>query len=156
MLNVFPSTGIDLAPLAREAAMLDARDFGERFGAAFFVCTIAGASTRRAMPIRARVTGAPLVTIGRKDTSDLCVRSAAVSQQHAFIRQERGRYFIVDAGSASGTTVNGKPVPRRGYGPPVELTAGAVVRLGNDVELVFLDAVAVHAFVTASDRSHVA
>lgn len=153
MLNVFPSTGIELPPLAHEAAALDVHDFSERFGSAFFLCTAGAAPSCRVLPIRARVTGAPLVTVGRFESSDICVRDPAVSKHHAFVRVERGRYFIVDAGSARGTTVNGKAVPRRGEGVPVEVTPGAVVCLGGAVKLVLLEAGALYAFVRNAPQS---
>ncbi|MDB4945958.1 MAG: 2-keto-3-deoxy-D-arabino-heptulosonate-7-phosphate synthase [Labilithrix sp.] len=46
--------------------------------------------------------------LGRSSTCDIRVNEAGVSRVHAVIRGTRGDYQIEDAGSANGTTLNGK------------------------------------------------
>jgi len=48
--------------------------------------------------------------IGRSDGVDIRLQEAEVSRHHAVIFREGGRIWIIDLGSANGTTVNGNPV----------------------------------------------
>jgi hypothetical protein len=48
--------------------------------------------------------------IGRSDSVDIKLDEAEVSRHHAVIFREGGRIWIMDLGSANGTTVNGNPV----------------------------------------------
>jgi hypothetical protein len=48
--------------------------------------------------------------IGRSDGVDIKLDEAEVSRHHAVIFREGGRIWIIDLGSANGTTVNGNPV----------------------------------------------
>src|SRR5205085_4566809 len=54
-----------------------------------------------------------LIRIGRGDDCDIrfdAHRDTRVSNHHAEIRFEEGRYLVVDVGSSNGTFVNGKLV----------------------------------------------
>jgi hypothetical protein len=163
-----PTTGIDLMTLAREASDRSVEDFAQRFALGFFVSSAEGdaapplsqtasaarltprSAPWRVFPLRPRA-GIQIVTVGRLDGNDVCVRDANVSKYHAFVRRSGMRFVIVDAGSRNGTRVNEQVVSRRGQGEPVELTQGCVVYVGGAV-LTFLDAPAVHAFAQSMVR----
>lgn len=53
------------------------------------------------------------ITIGRSSDNDLQLPNRAVSRGHATITHQGDEYTLVDAGSTSGTTVNGEPVESR-------------------------------------------
>ncbi len=55
-------------------------------------------------PLRKRVT-----TVGRSHEADISLPNRSVSRVHARIINEQGSYTIEDAGSASGTIINGEP-----------------------------------------------
>jgi pSer/pThr/pTyr-binding forkhead associated (FHA) protein len=52
------------------------------------------------------------ILIGRDKACHLVLAQTAVSRQHARLSREDGLTFIEDLGSAFGTEVNGKPLPR--------------------------------------------
>jgi pSer/pThr/pTyr-binding forkhead associated (FHA) protein len=43
------------------------------------------------------------LTIGRGDENDLVINYAAASRSHALVTFDRGRYYVIDLGSANGT-----------------------------------------------------
>ena len=93
-----------------------------------------------------------LITLGRAPDNDVVVPDVSISRFHAFVKQGAdGRWLMQDAGSTNGTTVNGHSVPRQGHGPPVELSPGDDVRLGQ-VELTFLDSEALVSFAVRVER----
>jgi adenylate cyclase len=66
-------------------------------------------------------------TIGRGEGNDLVVRDVRVSRSHALLRPlGRGRYFLLDMGSANGTFLNGRLVTS-----PVELKHGDAVTIAD-------------------------
>jgi hypothetical protein len=52
------------------------------------------------------------VAMGRAPGNDLMLVDAGVSRSHACIREEGGRYVLVDEDSANGTALNGAPIRR--------------------------------------------
>lgn len=88
--------------------------------------------TPTAVPVRkgerAHAAGA-MITIGRAENNDVCVRADAVSKFHAFISISAEEVTLGDAGSTNGTTVRGSPLPPRGRTklfPGDELAFGAL------------------------------
>jgi putative peptide zinc metalloprotease protein len=79
------------------------------------------------LPGGARVTAAPGVTLGRHRSSAVRLSDPSVSRAHARVIGTADAPAIVDAGSATGTWVDGMSVGRR----PVALRDGAVLRLGD-------------------------
>ena len=82
------------------------------------------------LPAGERVTAAPGVTLGRHRSSAVRLSDPSVSRAHARVTGTADAPAIVDAGSATGTWVDGVALGRR----PVALRDGAVLRLG-DAEL---------------------
>lgn len=81
----------------------------------------------------------PFISVGRTDDNDIAIHDETVSRFHAFLRWDHtGRWFLQDAKSKNGTTIDGLPVPRRGEGDPVELKPGTIVMFGS-VTLHFAD-----------------
>jgi hypothetical protein len=56
---------------------------------------------------RISITRAP-ATIGRLSNNDVVLSDSNVSRRHAELRQDGGRWMLVDLGSTNGTLVNGK------------------------------------------------
>jgi pSer/pThr/pTyr-binding forkhead associated (FHA) protein len=54
----------------------------------------------------------PVITLGRDKACQVVLAQQAVSRNHARIIQEGNLFFLEDLGSAYGTQVNGKPVPK--------------------------------------------
>jgi pSer/pThr/pTyr-binding forkhead associated (FHA) protein len=53
-----------------------------------------------------------VITLGRDKTCQVVLAQQAVSRNHARISQEGNLFFLEDLGSAYGTQVNGKPLPK--------------------------------------------
>ena len=51
-----------------------------------------------------------LLTVGRTSKSKVHIKDAAVSEKHAALAWEGGRWVLRDVGSSNGTAVNGKRV----------------------------------------------
>jgi VWFA-related protein len=82
---------------------------------------VRGKGTRKDIDIGATVT------IGRDERNTLGLfKDTGISQQHAEVIQENGRYIIEDKGSETGTLVNKKPVTKRQV-----LEDGDVINVGN-------------------------
>lgn len=64
--------------------------------------------------------------IGRNPNSQILLEDEKISDQHAEIYIQEGRYFVRDLGSTYGTFVNGAPI----YGV-VELFSGYYVQMGD-------------------------
>jgi hypothetical protein len=63
------------------------------------------------------------VFLGRSETNDLCVPHKTVSKLHAYVQREAApsvRWFVVDTGSANGTTHNGVRLLARARTPLVD------------------------------------
>jgi MFS family permease len=68
-------------------------------------------------------------TIGRAEGCDIGLfRDPLVEKLHARIVRQKSWYLLVDAGSPSGTLLNGQPVTE-----PTGLRSGDLIRLGNSV-----------------------
>jgi pSer/pThr/pTyr-binding forkhead associated (FHA) protein len=52
------------------------------------------------------------ITLGRDKTCQVVLAQQAVSRNHARISQEGNLFFLEDLGSAYGTQINGKPLPK--------------------------------------------
>jgi len=65
-------------------------------------------------------------TIGRSARSDVCIPDGFASRLHAEIRQEGGRYWLHDLGSANGTRYNGNLVTA-----PIPMLGGGEVQIGE-------------------------
>jgi FHA domain-containing protein/transglycosylase-like protein with SLT domain len=72
------------------------------------------------------------VTIGRGEAVDVRLSDAGLSRLHASIHREGDRIWILDEGSANGTSVNDVTVSSRG----TLLSDGDVIRLGPDATMV--------------------
>jgi pSer/pThr/pTyr-binding forkhead associated (FHA) protein len=66
-----------------------------------------------------------IVTIGRTSQSDLCIRSSAVSRDHARLLIAPGSVTLVDVSSTNGCFVNDEPVKKQ------RLRDGDLVRIGD-------------------------
>jgi FHA domain len=66
-----------------------------------------------------------IVTIGRTRNNDVCIRSRAVSRDHARLLVTQGSVTLVDVSSTNGCFVNDEPVKRH------RLRAGDLVRIGD-------------------------
>ncbi|MDD3154975.1 MAG: FHA domain-containing protein [Victivallaceae bacterium] len=72
-----------------------------------------------------------MLTAGRNDNMDLCIKDATMSGHHCdFIRAESGDYVVRDNNSTNGTKVNNLPVTE------VELKNSDIVQLGG-VEMLY-------------------
>ncbi|HEY3450828.1 MAG TPA: FHA domain-containing protein [Myxococcales bacterium] len=78
----------------------------------------------------------PEVSIGRTAENDVVLYDPGVSRKHVVIRDEGGRFFVQDQGSANGTQVNGNPVTEE------ELQTGDLLSVGPVVFSVELSAAA--------------
>jgi FHA domain-containing protein len=66
--------------------------------------------------------------MGRGNTSDVVLHHTTVSRRHATITPRRGRYVLRDAGSTSGTLLNGERSSQ-----PTELSNGDMIQVGHVV-----------------------
>jgi pSer/pThr/pTyr-binding forkhead associated (FHA) protein len=105
---------------AKRAAKALAGPPGSRQRIALRVSIVAADGTTRSAAFRE----AP-VTIGRDPSSDLVLDDPAVSRQHASIVAEGGHLFVIDAGSARGTWVDGQGVQR------ARVHTASTIRLGS-------------------------
>ena len=65
-----------------------------------------------------------MISIGRLETNDICIKEQHVSRQHATIEYRDGLFVISDQGSANGVFVNDERLTG-----PYPLVAGDVIRL---------------------------
>jgi len=66
-------------------------------------------------------------TIGREDSTDLCLPVAAVSRTHAEILWDSSRWLVRDMGSRNGTLLDGHPIAQAVLEPGAELRIGDAV-----------------------------
>jgi ABC-type multidrug transport system ATPase subunit/pSer/pThr/pTyr-binding forkhead associated (FHA) protein len=66
-------------------------------------------------------------SIGRTDDNDIVIPHPQVSSNHAEVKEEAGRLYVTDKGSANGTYVRGH---RIGPNQPVEIQSGEKVYIG--------------------------
>ncbi len=86
----------------------------------------AGPRTGQSIPLPAGT-----ITIGRAIDNDVVLDDATVSRSHATIGYRDGEYYIEDAGSMSGTMVEGAPAAT------TMLASGATLQMG-EAEMVFM------------------
>lgn len=73
-----------------------------------------------------------LVTVGRTDKSDICIKDATISTSHCDFTRKGDIYTLNDRGSTNGTRVNNVPVPDGGQ----ELKNSDILQFGA-VEIFF-------------------
>lgn len=78
----------------------------------------------------------PEISIGRDVSNDFIINDVEISRRHARLYLQGTQYIIEDLGSTNGTFINGQ----RLSGPHV-LRTGDVILLGENVTLVFTEAV---------------
>ncbi len=78
----------------------------------------------------------PEISIGRDVSNDFIINDVEISRRHARLYLQGTQYVIEDLGSTNGTFINGQ----RLSGSHV-LRAGDVVLLGENVTLVFMEAI---------------
>lgn len=74
--------------------------------------TVTQRSEAGAAPGKEVVLDDAVITLGRDKACQVVLAQQAVSRNHARICQEGTIYFLEDLGSAYGTQINGKPVPK--------------------------------------------
>jgi two-component system, NtrC family, response regulator HydG len=87
-------------------------------------------------PLRGRtfVLSEPEFSIGREASNRFSVNDELVSRRHAVIKEESGRFTLVDLNSRNGTLVNAVPVQER------TLQAGDRIQIGDSLLLFDLEA----------------
>ena len=75
------------------------------------------------VPVRAAV-----VSVGRKEGSDIRLPDRFVSARHAVLRFEDGGATVEDVGSRNGVRVRNMPI---GVGNPTRLLPGDVIQIGS-------------------------
>jgi len=83
---------------------------------------------------REEVLSSEVVVIGRSNASHIALDDAQVSRQHAEFKQQAGRWYVHDLGSANGTFVNERRLSPTDI---VALHPGDRLRLGQNIELSF-------------------
>ena len=73
------------------------------------------------------------ITIGRTSNNDVAFNEVSISRFHAYLRLDKNRYVIADAGSKNGSWLDDLRLEPRKERP---LMSKSVIRLG-DVELTF-------------------
>ena len=87
---------------------------------------------------------ASMVTFGRAGNNDLVFEHDRVSKFHGYFREVDGAWFVCDATSQNGTTVNEVEVVKGDkQGAPLE--SGTRLCLGEHVDLVFYSPEGLHA-----------
>ncbi|MDZ4829202.1 MAG: SpoIIE family protein phosphatase [Phycisphaerae bacterium] len=74
------------------------------------------------------LTGTRGFVVGRSTEADWSITEQTVSRRHATVRAVNGVWYLADAGSRHGTSVNGNPLPK---GEQVPLIAGDHIRFGQ-------------------------
>lgn len=92
-----------------------------------------------------------MVTFGRAGNNDLVFEHERVSKFHGYFREDEGVWFVCDASSQNGTTVDGAEV-EGGDKQGTRLASGAKVCLGAHVELVFYTPEGMHAHCRAKRK----
>jgi two-component system NtrC family sensor kinase len=75
-----------------------------------------------------------VITVGRDSSNIIQLHDTEVSRRHAEIRQEEGRFFIVDLTSSNGTYVNNQRVERHALKNGDRLQIGRTLLLYTDPE----------------------
>jgi hypothetical protein len=159
-------TGVPIGDFREDARNLSPEDFEDRHGSAFLLLTAAGLMPPKGpCSTEVNLTGLAdsggghtaslailafsvgrFVTVGRTPNNDIVVPDVSVSRFHAYLKKdEDGVFWLQDATSTNGTTVNGLQVPSQGDGLPAMLKSGDDLRIGQ-VEFTFLSAEALREF----------
>jgi hypothetical protein len=86
------------------------------------------------------------VSVGRARNNDVVLRHESVSKFHAwFVRDEGDVYYVADASSHNGTTLNGTSLVG---GSPTRVNNGDVIRFGG-VEITYCEPATLHAALRA-------
>lgn len=72
--------------------------------------------------------------VGRLDTCSIQIRDPLLSRIHCHFYKKNSDWYVEDNASSNGTCLNGERVRR-----PAKLKFGDHIRLGRDVELLFVD-----------------
>jgi len=64
----------------------------------------------------------PVMTLGRRESCDICLRFPNISGQHCELAFRDGYWVIRDLGSTNGIKVNGQRMPQRALRPGDEIT----------------------------------
>lgn len=122
---------LDFSPLLLKKTSPQAHD----------VAALVAASTKLLlMPLRrSTASSSTIITIGRMNGNDVCIRHPDVSRFHAFLHEDDG-FALVDADSTNGTFIDGVAAPqRRAAAPPARLRSKQLIRFGP-VTTAFVDA----------------
>jgi len=79
------------------------------------------------------------ISVGRTNNCDVTLPDESVSKLHAIVKEIDGTFYIQDADSQNGTTLDDDPVPVRGQGNAPALVPGVDVCFGL-VRMQFVDA----------------
>ena len=79
----------------------------------------------------------PVITIGRALDNEIRLSNTLISRHHCRIETREDRAWLIDLGSANGTSVNGEKVSRRllEHGDEIDLS-GTRIRIGGEVETI--------------------
>lgn len=80
----------------------------------------------------------PVLVVGRQMGNDVLLNDTQVSRRHVQFELRDGQVFVIDLGSANGTTINGQKLPAN---EPRLVRAGDLIRLGTS-SIALQDAVA--------------
>ena len=77
----------------------------------------------------------PVITIGRALDNEIRLSNTLISRHHCRIETREDRVWLIDLGSANGTSVNGEKVSRRllEHGDEIDLS-GTRIRIGGEAE----------------------
>jgi hypothetical protein len=78
-----------------------------------------------------RTVSSSFISLGRTTNNDIHIPDVSVSKLHALFTERDGTFYVRDAGTDTGTRVNGEAVPTRDGGDPVELESGDQVEFGG-------------------------
>lgn len=105
-------------------------------------------TTRTVVPVGKRAGSNPfehMITLGRALNNDLVFDHANVSKFHAYLRLHGDRWTVSDARSLNGTFVDGVRLVEEAQ----PLRDGGVIRLGDGVTCVFLEATSLYRHLRA-------
>lgn len=74
------------------------------------------------------------ILVGRSADCHVSIPVRWISRTHAILRQERGQFFLEDAGSKNGVFVNGQRILK-----PFPLSDGDVIQLAPGLDLIYVD-----------------
>jgi hypothetical protein len=117
---VRPAGAAAAPPVGPHTAMLPGQRPSQRVRAPATLVLISGGQ-----PVRVYPLGAPELSIGRADQSDIALSDPGVSRNHARVLREGDDFIVEDLRSTNGTEVNGQPVRRR------RLADGDVIKLAS-------------------------